>query len=125
MPQDAGAEYHYYTSDVTRTWPVNGRFSPAHAIAHSLDLGRVCAANVPRAGLPFPTVLRGEVARSRGGVCPAQRVVYEAVLDVNQQVIAAHSRKRTTKGANRVLCRDWPPQRVDGDFTAHRWPRGA
>eukprot|EP00667_Euglena_gracilis_P007728 EG_transcript_7808 len=54
---DAGAEYHYYTSDVTRTWPVNGRFSPA------------------------------------------QRVVYEAVLDVNQQVIAAHSRKRTTKGA--------------------------
>lgn len=25
---DAGAEYEYYTADVTRTFPVNGRFSP-------------------------------------------------------------------------------------------------
>ncbi len=25
---DAGAEYHGYTSDITRTWPVNGKFSP-------------------------------------------------------------------------------------------------
>ena len=46
--QDAGAEYHHYTSDVTRTWPVNGRFSPA------------------------------------------QKAVYEAVLDVNEAIIKAH-----------------------------------
>ena len=26
---DAGAEYHGYVSDVTRTWPVNGRFTEA------------------------------------------------------------------------------------------------
>lgn len=26
---DVGAEYRYYTADVTRTFPVNGRFSPA------------------------------------------------------------------------------------------------
>lgn len=26
---DAGCEYHGYVSDVTRTWPVNGKFSPA------------------------------------------------------------------------------------------------
>jgi len=25
---DYGADYGYYTSDVTRTWPVNGRFTP-------------------------------------------------------------------------------------------------
>jgi Xaa-Pro aminopeptidase len=25
---DFGADYDYYTSDVTRTWPVSGRFSP-------------------------------------------------------------------------------------------------
>jgi Xaa-Pro aminopeptidase len=25
---DYGADYEYYTSDVTRTWPVNGRFTP-------------------------------------------------------------------------------------------------
>ena len=49
VPQDAGAEYHHYTSDVTRTWPVNGKFSAA------------------------------------------QKRVYEAVLDCNQQIIAAHA----------------------------------
>lgn len=26
---DAGCELHGYVSDVTRTWPVNGRFTPA------------------------------------------------------------------------------------------------
>ncbi|XP_063245058.1 xaa-Pro aminopeptidase 3 isoform X2 [Bacillus rossius redtenbacheri] len=26
---DAGCEYHGYSSDITRTWPVSGRFSPA------------------------------------------------------------------------------------------------
>ena len=25
---DYGADYEYYTSDVTRTWPVSGRFTP-------------------------------------------------------------------------------------------------
>jgi Xaa-Pro aminopeptidase len=25
---DYGADYEYYTSDITRTWPVNGRFTP-------------------------------------------------------------------------------------------------
>lgn len=26
---DAGAEYGYYVADITRTWPVNGKFTPA------------------------------------------------------------------------------------------------
>ena len=25
---DAGCEYHGYVSDVTRTWPVEGKFTP-------------------------------------------------------------------------------------------------
>ncbi|KAG1710431.1 Xaa-Pro aminopeptidase 3 [Nymphon striatum] len=28
---DAGCEYHGYSSDMTRTWPVNGKFNPAQA----------------------------------------------------------------------------------------------
>lgn len=26
---DAGCEYYGYVSDITRTWPVNGRYTPA------------------------------------------------------------------------------------------------
>ena len=31
MLMDVGAEYEHYTADVTRTFPVNGKFSPAQA----------------------------------------------------------------------------------------------
>ena len=29
MLVDAGVDYHGYMSDITRTWPVNGHFTPA------------------------------------------------------------------------------------------------
>ena len=35
---DAGCEYGYYASDITRTFPVNGRFSPAQRALYELVL---------------------------------------------------------------------------------------
>jgi Xaa-Pro aminopeptidase len=35
---DAGAEYHGYTADVTRTLPVNGKFSPEQKIIYNIVL---------------------------------------------------------------------------------------
>jgi len=35
---DAGAEYQYYASDITRTFPVNGRFTPAQKELYELVL---------------------------------------------------------------------------------------
>ncbi|MBA3397376.1 MAG: Xaa-Pro aminopeptidase [Deltaproteobacteria bacterium] len=35
---DAGCEYDHYTSDITRTWPANGRFSPAQRRVYELVL---------------------------------------------------------------------------------------
>lgn len=35
---DVGAEYHGYTADVTRTFPVNGKFSPEQRIIYELVL---------------------------------------------------------------------------------------
>jgi Xaa-Pro aminopeptidase len=41
---DAGCEYGYYASDVTRTYPATGRFSPAQAEIYSLVLAAQHAA---------------------------------------------------------------------------------
>ncbi|XP_071501276.1 xaa-Pro aminopeptidase 3-like [Diadema antillarum] len=41
---DAGCEYHGYASDITRTWPVNGRFSESQASLYQavLDVQKEC-----------------------------------------------------------------------------------
>ncbi|KAB0796354.1 hypothetical protein PPYR_10415 [Photinus pyralis] len=35
---DAGCEYHGYSSDITRTWPVNGKFTPEQAVVYEILL---------------------------------------------------------------------------------------
>jgi Xaa-Pro aminopeptidase len=35
---DAGAEVDYYTADITRTWPVNGKFTPEQRAAYQVVL---------------------------------------------------------------------------------------
>ncbi|XP_011500575.1 PREDICTED: probable Xaa-Pro aminopeptidase 3 [Ceratosolen solmsi marchali] len=35
---DAGCEYHGYTSDITRTWPINGTFTPNQRILYEIIL---------------------------------------------------------------------------------------
>eukprot|EP00824_Muranothrix_gubernata_P001267 TRINITY_DN11477_c0_g1_i1.p1 TRINITY_DN11477_c0_g1~~TRINITY_DN11477_c0_g1_i1.p1 ORF type:complete len:301 (-),score=30.71 TRINITY_DN11477_c0_g1_i1:70-870(-) len=41
---DAGCEFHMYASDVTRTWPVNGRFTPEQRALYSvvLEVQKAC-----------------------------------------------------------------------------------
>ncbi|MGX5731020.1 aminopeptidase P N-terminal domain-containing protein [Pseudoxanthomonas beigongshangi] len=51
---DAGAEFRGYASDITRTFPVNGRFSPAQRALHDL-VGQAQQAALAQAqpGLPY------------------------------------------------------------------------
>jgi Xaa-Pro aminopeptidase len=41
---DAGAEYQSYASDITRTWPVSGEFTPAQREVYEVVLEAQCAA---------------------------------------------------------------------------------
>ncbi len=41
---DAGAEYQHYCSDITRTWPINGKFSDAQQQIYQLVLAAIDAA---------------------------------------------------------------------------------
>lgn len=45
---DAGCERHGYASDITRTWPVNGRFTPPQRAVYNIvfDAHRACLAAV-------------------------------------------------------------------------------
>src|SRR5262249_52751032 len=54
---DAGCEWQYYASDVTRTFPVNGRFSPEQRAVYEvvLEAQRQAIAQV-RPGTPFQSV---------------------------------------------------------------------
>ena len=78
---DAGCEHDYYASDITRTFPVSGRFTPAQRAVYEVVLDAQCAAidmvrvgnhwNQPHeaavrvitAGLVKLSLLKGSVAR--------------------------------------------------------------
>jgi Xaa-Pro aminopeptidase len=48
---DAGCEYDHYTADITRTWPANGRFSPAQRKVYEIVLAtQVAAIDMARPG---------------------------------------------------------------------------
>jgi Xaa-Pro aminopeptidase len=54
---DAGAEYGYYTGDITRTYPVNGKFSPEQKAVYEVVLNaqeKAIAAAGP--GIPYSKV---------------------------------------------------------------------
>jgi Xaa-Pro aminopeptidase len=54
---DAGAEWEYYASDVTRTFPVNGRFSPEQKALYELVLeSQRAAISAVRPGTSFVAV---------------------------------------------------------------------
>jgi Xaa-Pro aminopeptidase len=51
---DVGAEYHGYTADVTRTLPVNGKFSPEQKIIYDIVLeAQTAGIKAARAGNKF------------------------------------------------------------------------
>ena len=69
---DAGAEYEYYASDVTRTFPVNGKFSRAQRDVYSLVLeAQAAAIDTVAPGRTFDDVHMAAV-----------RVLVEGLLDL-------------------------------------------
>jgi len=51
---DAGAEYDYYASDITRTWPVNGRYSKEQRALYQIVLdAQTAALSKARVGQPW------------------------------------------------------------------------
>jgi Xaa-Pro aminopeptidase len=66
---DAGAEYNYYSADVTRTFPVNGKFSPPQAEIYHLVLeAQIEAMKVIKPGATIPQVHQRAVEVLKDGL---------------------------------------------------------
>lgn len=67
---DAGAEYQCYAADITRTWPVNGRWSPEQRALYDLVLAaQLAAIEQAQVGLPFTAMHDTAVAVLVTGLC--------------------------------------------------------
>ena len=66
---DAGCEYEYYASDVTRTFPVNGRFSPEQRALYGVVLAaQKSAVEAVRPGVTLEEIHRGAVRSMTEGL---------------------------------------------------------
>jgi len=67
---DAGCEYGYYASDVTRTFPINGRFTPAQRRLYELVLeAHAASVSATRAGVTLNEIHDAAVAVIAPGLC--------------------------------------------------------
>ncbi|MGH9961410.1 MAG: M24 family metallopeptidase, partial [Pyrinomonadaceae bacterium] len=66
---DVGAEYEHYTADVTRTFPVNGKFSPAQADIYQIVYdAQEAAAKAIRPGAMYSDVHRAATEVIKDGL---------------------------------------------------------
>ncbi len=67
---DAGAEYQCYASDITRTFPVNGRYSPEQRALYDIVLAaQLAGIDEVRAGRPFDAYHDAAVRVITKGLC--------------------------------------------------------
>ncbi|MEO5561446.1 MAG: Xaa-Pro aminopeptidase [Dokdonella sp.] len=67
---DAGAEYECYASDITRTFPVNGRYSPEQRALYDIVLAaQLAGIDEVRAGRPFDAYHDAAVRTITKGLC--------------------------------------------------------
>jgi Xaa-Pro aminopeptidase len=67
---DAGAEYQCYASDITRTFPVNGRYSPEQRALYDIVLAaQLAGIDEVRAGRPFDAYHEAAVRTITKGLC--------------------------------------------------------
>src|SRR4029450_9823995 len=66
---DVGAEYDHYTADITRTFPVNGKFRPEQAAIYQIVYdAQEAAAKAARPGAPYSGIHRAATEVIKDGL---------------------------------------------------------
>ncbi len=100
---DAACEYGYHSSDITRTFPVNGRFTPAQRSIYELVLrSQLAALSIVRPGTPYEAIHE-----------TAKRVLTEGLVElgilprsVNESLAMHHYREFYMHGTGHWLGMD-------------------
>ena len=101
---DFGPDYGYYMSDLTRTWPVNGTFSPAQRQLYNFYVG--CYQAILRAIRPGLT---------------AQAVLQEAVMGMDALAVKAVFSKPTHEKAARAYVESFRQSSKNPRATLGHW----
>ena len=116
---DAGCEYQGYASDITRTFPVSGKFSGPQKDVYELVLAsQLACLDAVKPGRRLPRLPQGRRARARAGLHRPRAVQgharrrarerqLQAVLHASRRPLARHGRARRRavpgKGASQKL----------------------
>ncbi|KAI8148702.1 peptidase M24, structural domain-containing protein [Fennellomyces sp. T-0311] len=87
---DAGAEYNYYASDITRTFPAGGKFTPEAATIYTivLDMQKACFEKL-KAGVAWEDVHQVALEVAAQGLIDAGILVGEKQELLDKDVVAA------------------------------------
>ncbi len=115
---DAGAEYECYASDITRTFPINGRYSPAQRCG-SYDIvlaaQRAAIAEV-RAGRPFIAYHDAAVRVITAGLIKLGLLKGSVDKNIREQSYRTFLCTRPGTGSTQDPCHDVGDYRVDGEY---------
>ncbi|CDH56841.1 xaa-pro aminopeptidase [Lichtheimia corymbifera JMRC:FSU:9682] len=87
---DAGAEYEYYTSDITRTFPANGKFTPEAKVIYNivLEMQKACFAKC-KAGVAWEEIHETALQVACDGLLKAGILVGDKQTLLEKDVVAA------------------------------------
>jgi Xaa-Pro aminopeptidase len=94
---DAGCEFDYYAADVTRTFPVSGRFSPAQRAIYQLVLdAQLASIDLTRAGRTFDDVHGASVEVITRGLCQLGIIEGPVETAISEQRYKAYFMHKTS-----------------------------
>jgi Xaa-Pro aminopeptidase len=113
---DAGAEYQCYASDITRTWPVNGRWSPEQRALYDLVLAaQLAAIDEVRAGRPFDAYHEAAVRTLTRGLCKLGLLAGSVEKNLREHTYRKYYMHKTGHWLG-LDVHDAGDYRIDGEF---------
>ncbi|HEY6543873.1 MAG TPA: Xaa-Pro aminopeptidase [Dokdonella sp.] len=113
---DAGAEYECYASDITRTFPVGGRYSPEQRALYDIVLeAQLAAIDAVRPGRPFDAYHEAAVQVITRGLCRLGLLAGSVAKNLREHAYRRYYMHKTGHWLG-LDVHDVGDYRIDGDY---------